>query len=167
MITTVENSLAYYPSELNNKKWISLIAYKSCVFLIFLTLTVGCNKGNDPDSKFISIEEFEQQISDSLDEQATNCGQVDIGASPFNVNTCVSDSFILNMPFYAVYIQQGIDSSVASAFTMNSSGVVEYWSYDSDITGGSGAESRVTATVCENPSVTPDLNDINIIECTS
>jgi hypothetical protein len=106
---------------------------------------------------------------DSVAEQAIYCGKVDIGDSPFVVNTCVSDSFIINIPFYAVYIQQGIDSSVASAFTMNTSGVVEYWSYDSDISGGSNSESRVTATVCENPSVNFDLNDtnINVIECSN
>jgi hypothetical protein len=102
-------------------------------------------------------------------EQAINCSKVGIGDSPLVVNSCVSDSFIINIPFYAVYIKQGIDSNVASAFTMNASGVVEYWSYDSDISGGSNRESRVTAAVCENPSISFDLNDIsiNVIECTS
>ena len=106
---------------------------------------------------------------DSVGEKDINWGKVDIGDSPFVVNTCVSDSFFINTPFYAVYIQQGIDSSVVSAFAMNSSGVVEHWSYDSDISGGSNRESRVTSTVCDNPSVALDLNDINlnVIECTS
>jgi len=145
------------------------VAYKVIIFAVFLVLTNGCNSNGDPDSKFISIEEFEQQVLDSISEQATNCGKVDIGDSAYNVNTCVSDSFIINIPFYAIYIKQGIDSSVAIAFTMHESGVVEYWTYDSDISGGSNRESRVTATVCENPSITIDLDDsnVNVIECSN
>ena len=157
----------YYFSKFINKERVLFVAYKLFVFSVLLALMTGCN--NSDDSGFISIEEFERQVLDSVGEQATNCGKVDIGDSPFIVNTCVSDSFIINTPFYAVYFKQGIDSSVASALTMNVNGVVEYWSYDSDITGGSGGESRVTTTVCENPSVAFDLNDINVsvIECTN
>ena len=142
------------------------MAYNWFICAVVLALT-GCNSNKDPDSKFISIEEFEQKLLDSVGEQATNCGKVNIGDSPYDVNTCVSDSFIINIAFYAVYIQQGTDSQVASAFTMNSNGVVEYWSYDSDISGGSNSGSRVTSTVCENPTLTFDLNDINVIECTN
>jgi len=70
-------------------------------------------------------------------------------------------------PFYAIYIQQGMDSNVASAFAMNSSGVVTYWSYDSDISGGNNSESRVTSGTCETSSIAFDLNDVdlNVIEC--
>lgn len=142
------------------------MAYKWFICAVLLALT-GCNSNESPDSKFISIEEFEQKLLDSVGEQAINCGKVNIGDSPYDVNTCVSDSFIINIAFYAVYIQQGTDSHVASAFTMNSSDVVEYWSYDSDISGGSNSGSRVTSTVCENPTLTFDLNDINVIECTN
>jgi hypothetical protein len=145
------------------------MANKVLIVVFLLALTTGCNKSEGPDSAFISIEEFEQQVLDSVTEQATNCGKVAIGDSPFVVNTCVSDSFIINTPFYAVYIQQGTDSSVASAITMNTSGVVEHWLYDSDISGGSNSGSRVTVTVCENPSVIFHLDDmtINVIECST
>jgi len=144
------------------------MVYKIYICAVLFALTTGCNNSKDSDSKFISIDEFEQKVVDSVGEKAINCGKVDIGDSTFVVNTCVSDSFFINTPFYAIYIQQGTDSSVASAFAMNSSGVVEHWSYDSDISGGSNRESRVTSTVCENPSVALHLNDINlnIIECT-
>jgi len=145
------------------------MAYKFCICTVLLALSTGCNDNKGSDSKFISIDEFEQQVFDSVGEQAINCGKVDINDSPFLVNTCVSDSFIINTPFYAIYIQQGIDSSVVSAFAMNSSGVVEYWTYDSDISGGSNRESRVTSLICEDPSVAFDLNDVNlnVIECSS
>jgi len=144
------------------------MVYKLYICAALLALTTGCNNSKDSNSKFISIDEFEQKVVDSVGEKAINCGKVDIGDSPLVVNTCVSDYFFINTSFYAFYIQEGIDSSVVSAFTLNSSGVVEHWSYDSDISGGSNRESRVTSTVCENPSIALDLNDINlnVIECT-
>ncbi len=145
------------------------MAYKTYICAVLFAFTTGCNNNKDSDSKFISIEEFEQKVVDSVGEKAINCGKVDIGDSIFVVNTCVSDSFFINTPFYAIYIRQGTDSSVASALAMNSSGVVEHWSYDSDISGGSNRESRVISTVCENPNIALYLNDINIdiIECTN
>jgi len=143
------------------------MTYKLYIYTLLLALTTGCNDNKGSDSKFISIDEFEQQVFDSVGDQAINCGKVDINDSPFVVNTCVSDSFIINTPFYAIYIQQGMDSNVASAFAMNSSGVVTYWSYDSDISGGNNSESRVTSGTCETPSIAFDLNDVdlNVIEC--
>ncbi|MFT5676241.1 MAG: hypothetical protein ACI808_002182 [Paraglaciecola sp.] len=74
------------------------------------------------------MEGFEQQVINLAGTQAINCGKFDINESSLAVNTCVSESYIINTSFYSFYIVQRIDSSVAYAVSMNVSGVVEYWS---------------------------------------
>jgi hypothetical protein len=135
--------------------------YRTLICTIGLALLSGCNKGDDGELP-ISIESFEQQVIDSAGTQAIDCGKVDINESPFTVNTCVSDSFILNTPFYAFYIVQGIDSNAAYAVSMSSSSVVESWSYDSY------GEGSISSSVCEDPSGTFDFlgTHSDVLNCT-
>lgn len=107
------------------------MSHKIFTSFILLVLHGRCN--GDKGSDDISAEEFEQKVLNAAGEQATNCGKVAISGSPLVVNTCVSDSFILNIlfltycsqhtvlniPFYAIYIKQGIDFKAETAVSMN------------------------------------------------
>lgn len=142
--------------------------YKIYIFCFLITLLSGCNDDNndlitmDEDTGSISMEDFEQEVINLAGTQAIDCGRVEINASSLAVNTCVSDSYILNISFYSFYIVQGIDSSVAYSVTMNASGVVEYWSYDSF------GEGNISSSVCENPSATSELtgSHTDLFNCT-
>jgi len=130
--------------------------YIFCFFVIFLS---GCN---DDDIAPISLENFKQEVIDVAGTQAIDCGKVEINESPLAVNTCVSDSFIINQSFYSFYIAQGIDSSVAYAVSMDVNGVVLYWSYDS-FDGG-----QISSRVCEEPSATSEFtgSHVDVFNCT-
>lgn len=116
----------------------------------------------DFDSNNIYMEDFEQQVINVAGTQATDCGKVEINGSSLAVNTCVSDSFVINTPFYSFYVVQGIDSSVAYGVSMNVDGIVEYWHYDS-FNGG-----KISSSVCENASATFDLtgSHTDVFNCT-
>ena len=138
--------------------------YKYSVVCLILTLLIGCQEDKDD---FISMDEFGKTVQQTSGENATNCGKVSIDLSTYDVNTCVVDSFTLNIPFYAIYIRQGTDSSVASGVSMNSDGEVNYWHYDSDISGGSNGGSKVSSQICESPTIGDISNETNYraIEC--
>jgi hypothetical protein len=130
-----------------------------CVFCFFVIFLSGC-KDDNPNP--ISMEYFEQQVTDEAGTQAIDCGKVDINESSLAVNTCVSDSYILNIPFYSFYIVEGVDSTVAYAVTMSASGVLLYWTYDNYLGG------NVSSIVCENPSATSELTGehTDVFNCT-
>ena len=133
--------------------------YRIYTVFFFFALLCGCN---DDENSPISMEAFEKRVIDSVGESAVDCGKVEINESTFTVNTCVSDSYIINTPFYAFYIVQGIDSTVAYAVSMNLSSVVKTWSYDSY------GEGSISSRVCEDPSGTFDLmgTESDVLNCT-
>ncbi len=133
--------------------------YKIDIFCFLFTFLSGCN---DDDIPPISLEDFEQEVINVAGTQAIDCGKVEINESPLAVNTCASDSFIINKSFYSFYIEQGIDSSIAYAVSMDVSGVVLYWSYDS-FDGG-----QISSSVCEDPSATSEFtgSHTDVFNCT-
>jgi len=135
------------------------VLQKFFIFCVLVTLLGGCNEDDIPT---ISLEDFEQEVINVAGTQAFDCGKVEINESPLAVNTCVSDSFIINQSFYSFYIAQGIDSTVAYAISMAANGVVLYWSYDS-FDGG-----KITSIVCKEPSATSELTGAHtdVINCT-
>ncbi len=103
--------------------------------------------GDDVDR--ITFEEFTEQVSQSAENDAVDCGTVLIGESELSANTCVAEAFVNGQAFYAVYQLQGFDSSVGAALSGDSDGEVLEWEYDSNPAGGvPGSSSRVDSTVC-------------------
>lgn len=133
--------------------------YKIYIFCFLFTLLSGCN---DDDVHPILLEDFEQEVINVAGTQAIDCGKVEINESPLAVNTCASDSFILNKSFYSFYIVKGTDSSVAYAVSMDVSGGVVYWSYDS-FDGG-----QISSSVCQDPSITSEFtgSHTDVFNCT-
>ena len=133
--------------------------HKFFIICFLFTLLSGCN---DDDIPPISLEDFEQEVINVAGTQAIDCGKVDINESSLAVNTCISDSYILNTPFYSFYMVDGVDSTVAYAVTMDVNGVVLYWSYDS-FDGG-----QISSRVCEDPSATSELTGAHtdVFNCT-
>lgn len=123
---------------------------KLFVLGFLVALLSGCN---DEDTPPITLESFKQEVINTAGKQSINCGNVEANASPLAVNTCISDSFILNQSFYSFYNEQGIDSTLAYAVTMNEGGVVMFWSYDS-FDGG-----KISAKVCKDPTTTSVLTN--------
>lgn len=133
--------------------------YKIYIYCFLFTLLSGCNNDNIPP---ISLEYFDQEVINVAGTQAINCSTVEINESPLVVNTCASDSFITNQSFYSFYIEQGIDSSVAYAVSMDVNGVVLQWSYNS-FDGG-----KISSSVCEDPSATSEFtgSHTDVFNCT-
>ncbi len=142
--------LTNYFLPLSKALYLKDITVLNKVFIIcfWVVLLSGCN---DDDIESISMEYFEKQVIDIAGEGAIFCGEVDINEPTLVVNTCISDSYILNIPFYSFYLVQGDDSIEAYAVTMDASSKVLYWSYDNFLGG------NIATVVCENPSVTSEL----------
>ena len=133
--------------------------HKLFISCTLITLLSGCN---DDDIPAITMEDFEQEVINVAGAEAIDCGKVEINEPALAVNTCASDSFIINQSFYSFYIAQGIDSSVAYAVSMDVNGVVLYWSYDS-FDGG-----QISSRVCKDPSATSEFtgSHTDVFNCT-
>jgi len=136
-----------------------IVLYKIFIFCFLFTLLSGCN---DDDTPSISLQDFEQEVINAAGAQAIDCGKAENNESALAVNTCASDSFIINQSFYSFYIVQSIDSSIAFAISMDVTGVVLYWSYDS-FDGG-----QISSSVCEDPSATSEFtgSHTDVFNCT-
>ncbi len=107
---------------------------------------------------YVSFDEFGGLVASDAGADATECGTAEAGDNLFNINQCIVDAFILQNPAYAIYKLQGIDSIPAYGITISGAGVVNQWSYDSNIFGGPGvAVSRVDSDECENPQPNANL----------
>ncbi len=84
----------------------------------------GCSGDEDDDIVKITFEEFAEQVSQSAEDDAVDCGTVLIGESELAANTCVAEAFVNGQAFYAVYQLQGFDSSVGAALSGDSDGEV-------------------------------------------
>lgn len=101
---------------------------------------------------FVSLDQFQAQIQNDTAAGALFCGKVEAMQLTANVDQCVSDAFSGGRAFYAVYVLQGIDSTVAEGVSGSSSGDIVLWSYDSSVTGqGDSGPSDVRNAVCDSP----------------
>jgi len=108
------------------------------IVIIIMTLFIlSC--GSDGDSsgpgsssdQAMDFDEFVSSVSTTLEDEAINCGVVDIDSESAEVNTCVADQFLNNNSFVAFYEIMGIDSQVGRAISGDSSGVISFWTFDS------------------------------------
>ena len=144
---------------MNNRALIS-------TFIVYLL--VGCLEDKTENNQFISVEQFESRVSNVAGLDSVNCGPVEIGQSSESTTLCVSEAFVNGVSFYAVYMQQGTDSTVALAVSMNSNGKMEFWLYDSSTSGGGNSgPSLISSSVCHEPMFTGQLqgNHYHAFEC--
>jgi hypothetical protein len=87
---------------------------------------------------------------------AVDCGYAVLNGNPQPVDGCVLDSFAAKVAFVARYDRQGIDSKVVFGIAGDTQGVVTFLLWDSDPSGGSGADPVVSGTNCVGPA--PDLS---------
>ncbi|MGL1957451.1 MAG: hypothetical protein OCD00_09075 [Colwellia sp.] len=122
---------------------------------LLLGLLFGCDSSYDKPS----LSDFEAKVIKAASINAIDCGKV--GSQSSEVNTCVSDSFIINMPFYAFYNITGIDSLVTKAVTMDQNNTVTYWWYDDK-----GTEI-ISQSICEKPELnpTPYSDETQVFSC--
>ncbi len=131
-----------------------------CVLLLS-----GCGGAEEVPEDRLTIGEFREAVRDAVNGASTEdvffCGEVQSGTSPASVNTCVSDLFILNLPFYAFYQQTGSGTTTLAGLSMNSQGTVRKWAYNSS---GSG---MISSTPCEEPvfSSDPEASFGDLVTC--
>lgn len=107
----------------------------------------------------VSFDEFVDEVRQSTESDAVNCGLAEIGESEVTVNTCVAEAFVNDQAFYAAYELQGIDSSVGAAWSGNGSGEILRWDYDSNPAGGVPASSsKVDSVVCIDAELSGSLD---------
>jgi len=121
----------------NIKYLILLIALSSCGFYLNVN-------GNN-------FEAFVNTVKTTAGNDAKDCGLVEIYASQLNANTCVANAFSQQIPFYAIYKLQGIDSSLATAIVSGTDHILYFIFFDSDPSGGGNMNNgKITTTECKN-----------------
>ena len=109
----------------------------------------------------IDVEQFQQQLQTAAGMDAEFCGRVEASETSIATDNCVENSFNSQTPFYAVYMLQGIDSTVAEGISFNPQKELYFWDYDSSITGqGDAGPSRIVQQQCVNPVYTGENGSI-------
>ena len=84
---------------------------------------------------------------------ATDCGHGVLGSDVSSVDACVVASFEKHWALVVQYDRQGIDSKVVLGIAGDVNGRVTFLLWDSDPSGGSGADAVISGDRCVNPSV--------------
>ena len=103
--------------------------------------------------------EYVQRAIGSLPQ---DCGYFEItfaGARPSVLEmktalTCITDHAARRQPAWLRVYGPGIDSKIAHGLFTARDGQLQFFSYDSDPSGGSGARARFDTQVCEKPHIT-------------
>ncbi len=102
---------------------------------------------------------------------AMDCGHAALGGDAKPVDDCVANAFNGGKPFIARYDRQGTDSQVVFGVASDGKGNVTFLLYDSDPSGGSGADPVISGDECVGPSLdtTPNRDPFTVspIDCTS
>ena len=117
---------------------------------MLLFALLSCTDSADSgDQDGCSIEEL---AGDLAGQDATDCGSVGIDEDRTKIDACVVAAFEKGTPFYAVYVEQGIDSQVSNAVASDGANV---WTldYDSDPSGGGDVGAVVYQSTCVDPTV--------------
>jgi|GEM_PF-5452281 len=113
-------------------------------------LVSACGSDNETE---ISMDDFVNEVENSVEEDADNCGIVDAGDSKVEANTCVADAFMNDRAFYAVYWLMAFDTAEGRGLSGDGSGAVTLWHYTSNPTGGvPGTPPELNRTECLNAS---------------
>ena len=143
-------------------------------FLIVLCLIsfVGCDSNDvDTEEEEASVlnsvfDDFISEVKTSAGNNSVECGQVKTSESDIETNVCVFESYTNNIPFYAIYQRQGIDSFVAGAISQGEDGLLFIWSYDSSASG-SESNPRTLQVECIEPTLTGTVDNgyLGIFDC--
>lgn len=130
------------------KAWYVLI-------MLLLPMLFGCNGTSDdnPDPDPLTLSDAKTAASNSAGPDATDCGTVDIGADRSTANCCMATSAAGATSAYALYMEQGIDSTVATAVSVDKLGKVTYFLFDGVM--GDFSEDPV-GQIVENPCTAPE-----------
>jgi hypothetical protein len=85
---------------------------------------------------------------------ARDCGIVELGGDPSEVDACVVEAFEAERAFIARYQVQGTDSKVVTALASNTVGDVKLFQWDSAPCGGPGCDPVTDVQSCFEPSLT-------------
>jgi len=114
-------------------------------FLLCFVVLSSCGEGVSG----IEFNDFLNRVISTAGDGAVDCGQVEVGSSQLEANMCVVDSFTNKSPFRAIYLVQGIDSSVATAIAAGEDNKVYYLYFDSDPSGGARLNNgRISQIEC-------------------
>ncbi len=139
------------------------MTYPGVIYCLAMSLSLlGCidEKNGSEDTSHKSFADFEKYVTSSSGNDSVNCGTVGIGMSVLDTNTCVVESFVNHTSFQAIYRWQGTDSSIASAITMSSNGVILLWRFDGSIDGSPNGPSLIVKTECLDPQLTGTVDDV-------
>jgi len=127
----------------------------SCALIGLVMALSGCNDGDDRSG--MTFEDFQGRVRTDAGRDAESCGEVSIGQSRLEADTCLARAFGNGTDAYAVFRQQGIDSTIIAA-TVVRDGEVTFYSFDSDPTGGGAPDNgRVSSRPCLEPTLSGSL----------
>lgn len=129
---------------------------KIMCFTFFIATLAGCEENAN---NKVTYAQFQNRVADSVSSEAIDCGNVGVGEDQIITNSCVAESYINGLEFYATYQLQGFDSVVGRGISGDGKGAVYIWGYDSDPSGGGGAASRVSQTECVEPRLSGVLDN--------
>jgi len=104
----------------------------------------------------LSFDDFTNRVKAVAGEGAEDCGVAAIGEGS-DQTQCVAFNFGQENPSFAIFNEQGSDSTIANAFAVNADGRVFQLLFDSDPTGG-GSDSNGVITMTE--CITPRLSGV-------
>lgn len=116
-----------------------------CAPFLVLAATAACSSSSSCDLR--------DELKHRAGKGATDCGHVELGASPDSVDDCVMSAFQGHAAFFARYDRQGTDSKVVAGISGDADGEVTLLTWDGDPSGGSGADPVISGDECIGPSV--------------
>lgn len=135
--------------------------YHFIIAAICLANIVGCSASKSG----ATIDDFEDRVRQAAGPDAENCGNVAIDESRLDTNTCLANAFSNSSDAYAIFMDQGIDSQVASG-TVTHGGTVTFYFFDSDPTGGGALNNGQTSSrACEQPQLSGSVDVHTVFNC--
>lgn len=98
------------------------------------------------------------QLKARAESGAADCGHAALGGTATQVDSCVVTAFENRQAFFAQYDRQGTDSKVIFGIAGDARGNVTFLLWDSDPSGGSGADSVISGIACIVPAVDSTAN---------
>ena len=125
--------------------WSCRVVALSILVLVLLPVPVGCHPKSSCD--------LTVQLKQRAGVGAKDCGNPTGDAGIADTDACVVSTFGRNEPFFAQYKRQGTDSEVVFGIASDGKGHVAFLTYDSDPSGGSGADPMINGDICNDPAV--------------
>lgn len=131
--------------------------------LLFSIMTKACIQYSGVSGT--DFPDFRNQVSLTSGSGSLDCGQVESNGSQLEVNSCVAESFVNKISFFAIYKEQGVDSFIATGIAyVSNSNTLYFMIFDSDPSGGGRSDNgRIDQTECKG-AVFQGSVDVNYFE---